>query len=184
MKQKSFFSTLLPRNTFKTMFAIVKAILTTKLLKTLKISFRVTLTLTHPRKMIIPTIIKMTEASPLVVTLSHSPLVMMPTHHQIQILRHLVVLQNVILDPFLVMMPVCHASTTCVVSVKIKRSSGPSVPCITLPMDFKPQRTLIPYANWLKQSHMIPIQLLVVWPCHHVVSANLILCTTLTTAIV
>ncbi len=186
MKQKSFSSTLFPRNTFKTMFAIVNAISTTRLLKTLKISFRVTLTLTHPRKMIVRTIVKMTEASPLVITASCSPLMMMPTHHQIQILHCLVVPLNIlaiVLIPFLIVMPVRHASTTLVVSVKIALSSGLSVPCITLPLDLKLQRTLVPYANWLKHNHMIPIQLLVFRPCHHVMNVNLILCTMLMTAI-
>ncbi len=90
------------------MFIIVNAILMTRLLKTLKKIFRVTLTLTHPRKMIVPTIVKMTEASPLVTTVSHSPLVVMPTHHQIHILNCLIVLQivlKIVLDQFLVVMP-------------------------------------------------------------------------------
>ncbi len=169
------------------MFAIVNAILTTRLLKTLKISFRVTLTLTHPRKMTIPTIVKLTEASLLVITVSCSPLVMMPTPHQIQILHCLVVLQNIlgiILDPFLVVTPVCHASTSPAVSVKVALLSEMSIPCITQPLDLKLRRTLVPYSYWLKQSHMIPIQLLVIRPCHHVMNANFILHTTLMTAIV
>ncbi len=58
------------------------------------------------------------------------------------------------------------------------------IPCKTLPLDLKPQRTLIPYANWLNLIHMIPIQLLVVRPCHDAVNANLNLCTTLMTAVI
>ncbi len=82
-------------------------------------------------------------------------------------------------------MPVHHVSITNAVSVKIAWSNGPIVACITLPLDLKRQKTLALCASLLSPLNpVIHNHPLVVPPCQHVVSANLILCTTLTTAIV
>ncbi len=112
---------------------------------------------------------------------------MMPILHQPQILHHLAVPQNIlviVLVPSLVVMPVCHASTTHAVSVKIVLSSGSIVSCITLTWDLKLQKILMPCANQHTQNPVIPTQPLVAPPHHHVVNANLILRTMLTTPVV
>ncbi len=89
----------------------------------------------------------MTEATPLVVIVSCSLIVMMPTHHQQQTPQLHAAPLNVLainLVPFPNVMPVSHTSITNVASVKIALSNGPIVPCITLPLDLKWQKILMP----------------------------------------
>ncbi len=137
----------------------------------------------HPLEPLVKTI----GASPLVVIVFCSLLVMIPTPHQTQLWQILAAPQNIlviVLIPILDVTPVCHASTTHAGFVRIVLSNGPIVPCTTLPLVLKLQRTLMPYANQPKRNPVKITNHLVVLPHHHVVSANLTLHIMLMTVVV
>ncbi len=80
------------------------------------------------------------------------------------------------------MMPVCPTFVTNVVFVKIAVLNGLIAPCTILPLDRKPQRTLMPCANLLTPQNLNhPPD---ITPCHHVASANTTCCITPTTVVV
>ncbi len=180
MKPKSFFSMPFPQNKSRIMFVMGNATLIPKLLKTSKNSFKATMTQIRTKKLTNPTIVATTEASLLLAIASHSPIAITQTPLQLRLLQTLVTPMTSLgtaLAPLCVMTPVCLMFATNAVFAKIAMMNGLTAQCITLPLDHKLQRILMPCANPPKLPSLNPP--IAVSPHHHVVSVNTTRCTTL-----
>ncbi len=165
--------------------AMDSATLIKKLLKTSRISFKVILTLLHPRKMTNLSIAETTEASLLLVATSLSPIETTQTPPGPQLLRTLaapLTSLGIALTPLRDLTPACQIFAINVVFVKIAVLNGMIAPCIILPLALKLQRILMSCANPPKFPN--PIHHCAVLPHHHVVSATATPRTTLTNLII
>ncbi len=185
---KIIFFILFLKNTSKIMSVTVNTSLMTRLSKISRISFRVTMTQTCPKRMNTQLTVKMTKAKPLVAITSLSLTVMKPTRHQRwppHLLTNTLNNHTIDLAQSHFVMPVRHISGINKVSARIALLNGLIVPCITLPLDHRLQRILMPCAsppkilNLKTLTHPHSILL-----CHHVVSTNLIPLMTLMTTVV